>query len=165
MRTHITHTGNTKRFCFIWFKLVVIHLPNGNLGDSVPNWNVISCNSRLYLFNCTLIYAIKLNWNLNIIHYTLFYKNQETFVEPGMFLSHWCFKIILIKNSVIKKIRETEWTETKHFHCSSLHEKRLNTIPYILVYGLHVPIYGSNLSEYGKIRERIQAFFTRWLLW
>ena len=45
----------------------------------------------------------------------------------------------------------------------SLREKRLNTIPYIPVYGLHMPIYGSNLSEYGKIRERIQALFMQCL--
>ena len=32
-------------------------------------------------------------------------------------------------------------------------------IPYIAVYGLRMPIYGSNLSQYGKIRQRIQAFF------
>ena len=38
-------------------------------------------------------------------------------------------------------------------------EKRLNTIPYIPVYGHCMPLYGSNLSEYGNIRERIQAFF------
>ena len=42
----------------------------------------------------------------------------------------------------------------------SLREKRLNTTPYT-VYGLRMPIYGSNLSEYGKIRDRIQAFFTQ----
>ena len=46
-------------------------------------------------------------------------------------------------------------------HHFTLREKCLNTIPYIPVYGLHVPIYGGNLSEYGKIRERIQAFFTQ----
>ena len=43
----------------------------------------------------------------------------------------------------------------------TLREKRLNTTPYIPVYGLRMPIYGSNLSEYGKIRDRIQAFFTQ----
>ena len=29
---------------------------------------------------------------------------------------------------------------------STLHEKRLNTILYIPVYGLRMPIYGNNLS-------------------
>ena len=38
-------------------------------------------------------------------------------------------------------------------------EKRLSTIPYIPVYGLNMPIYGSNLSQHGKIRDRIQPFF------
>ena len=41
----------------------------------------------------------------------------------------------------------------------SLHENRLITLLCIPVYSLHMPIYGSNLSQYGKIRERIQAFF------
>ena len=41
----------------------------------------------------------------------------------------------------------------------TLHEKRLNTILYIPVYGLRMPIYGNNLSQYGKIRDRIQVFF------
>ena len=44
----------------------------------------------------------------------------------------------------------------------TLHEKRLNTILYIPVYGLRMPIYGNNLSQYGKIRDRIQAFFALW---
>ena len=35
----------------------------------------------------------------------------------------------------------------------------LITIPYIPLYSLHMPIYGSNLSQYGKIQECIQAFF------
>ena len=41
----------------------------------------------------------------------------------------------------------------------TLHEKRLNTILYIPVRGLRMPIYENNLSQYGKIRDRIQAFF------
>ena len=41
-------------------------------------------------------------------------------------------------------------------------EKRLNTIPYIPVYGHCMPLYGSNLSEYGNIRDHIQAFFALW---
>ena len=40
-----------------------------------------------------------------------------------------------------------------------LHEKRLNTILYIPVYGLRMPIYGNNLCHYGKILDRIQALF------
>ena len=42
---------------------------------------------------------------------------------------------------------------------SSLRENSLNTILYIPVYGLPMPIYGNNPSQYGKIRDRIQAFF------
>ena len=42
---------------------------------------------------------------------------------------------------------------------ATLRENSLNTIPYIPVYGLRMPIYGNSLSEYGKIRDRIQAFF------
>ena len=42
---------------------------------------------------------------------------------------------------------------------NALHEKRLNTILYIPVYGLRMPIYGNNLSQYGKIQDCIQAFF------
>ena len=38
-------------------------------------------------------------------------------------------------------------------------EKRLNIITYFPAYGLRMPIYGSNLSQYGKIWDRIQAFF------
>ena len=34
---------------------------------------------------------------------------------------------------------------------------------WLSVYGLGMPIYGSNLSVYGKIRKRIQAFFVLWL--
>ena len=44
----------------------------------------------------------------------------------------------------------------------TLAEKRLNTTPYFPVYGFRMPIYGSNLSQYGKIRDRIQAFFVLW---
>ena len=54
------------------------------------------------------------------------------------------------------------WLEFMKLRWDPLREKRPNTIPYIPVYSLHVPIYGSNLSEYGKLRERIQAFFTQW---
>ena len=43
----------------------------------------------------------------------------------------------------------------------SLHEKRLNTILYTPVYGLRMPIYGNNLSQYGKMQDRIQAFFAQ----
>ena len=43
-----------------------------------------------------------------------------------------------------------------------LPENPLNTIPYFPVYGLRMSIYGSNLSQYGKIRDRIQAFFAQW---
>ena len=40
--------------------------------------------------------------------------------------------------------------------------KTLNAIPYIPVYGHCMPIYGSNLSQYCKMRECIQAFFALW---
>ena len=58
--------------------------------------------------------------------------------------------------------------EAKKVHCfllffvvffNALPEKRVNTILYIPVYGLRMPIYGRNLFQYGKIRDHIQAFF------
>ena len=48
--------------------------------------------------------------------------------------------------------------KSRTMHCQ---KKHLNKIPYIPVYGLFMPIYGSNLSKYGKIQERIQAMINR----
>ena len=36
-----------------------------------------------------------------------------------------------------------------------LPEKRLNTIPIFAVYGLRMPIYGSNVFQYGKILSKL----------
>ena len=40
-----------------------------------------------------------------------------------------------------------------------LTEKRLNTISYIPIYGLRMPIYRSNLTQYGRIREKYSVVF------
>ena len=73
----------------------------------------------------------------------------KEFISPQKSLQPRLLNHCVEFNSVVGKI-------LKPIHCM---KKHLNTILYNPVYGLRMPIYGNNLSQYGKIRDRIQAFF------
>ena len=118
-----------------------------------------------------------------------FHKNQVPRTSPWrpFRTDYWLhFGRVLVSsgvwliNSIIITQYEFAFSITHYLsYYLRLPEKRLNTIPYFSVYGLRMPIYGSNLSQYGNIRDRIQAFFalcetdcsfnwsrvTTWLFW
>ena len=60
--------------------------------------------------------------------------------------------------------KELQKNETMYI-CMNAWKLCLNAISYFPVYGFQMPIYGSYLSQYGKIRDRIQAFFCAVLLY
>ena len=74
-------------------------------------------------------------------------------------ISYYCLQDCV---SIRKGQQNTRSLFIRYTSLGPLHEKRLNTILYIPVYGLRMPIYGNNLSQYGKIQDRIQAFFAQW---
>ena len=84
---------------------------------------------------------------------------QATFFQVKIIINYYIYYMLLCYNI------ETLYLELSiiclHKLSTTQLEKRLNTIPHFPVYGLRMPIYGSGLSQYGKIRDRIQAFFAQ----